>query len=233
MPHLSRKLEDSKDECCSREHLRYHEAVNPNQEHQGLITRVLGDAYVSLKLHKLIIEESNGGNDATSGSCKVTATITERDKQSDVEGAGVGAVDAMFTGLLSRYGAEYPSLRTLSLVGFSVSAAMETKKAQSGVDAMGTVVIDVQNSEARRFSFQESSRSVTLSSARCVLSIVEYFVNSERAFIMLDKARRDASERNREDLVSRYTAEMVEIVECTSYTEVIASIRKRMPSSGG
>jgi hypothetical protein len=204
------------------ERLRYDQLVIRNQEHHGLIKRVLGDAYLALALQQLRIEEN------VAGSCHVHATLTESGKSLEVDGNGVGAVDAMFAALLTRYGAEYRSLQTVSLVGFSVSAAMETKQAQSGVDAMGSVVIDVQNSEGQRFSFQESSRSVTLSSARAVLSIVEYFVNSERAFIMLDTARRDAIERNREDLVSRYTAEMAELVESTSYTEVIDKIRKRM-----
>ncbi|MGE3548053.1 MAG: hypothetical protein AB7L28_29290, partial [Kofleriaceae bacterium] len=84
------------------------------------------------------------------------------------------------------------------------------------------------NSEGRPFSFTDASRSVTTSSARAVLAMVQYFVNAERAFLTLHHARRDALARGREDLVARYTAEMAEVVQSTSYAEVIANIRKEI-----
>ena len=61
-----------------------------------------------------------------------------------------------------------------------------------------------------------------------MLACVQYFVNAERAFLTLHNARRDAMARCREDLVARYTAEMAEVVESTSYAEVIANIRREM-----
>ena len=201
---------------------RYSFAVQRTIEHQPLIARVLGDAYLPLRLTRLTVEK------AVDEKCRVNVVLAERDKVVEVEGEGVGLVDAIFAALLGRYGREYASLKTLALAGFSVSANLESKRGQSGVDAAGTIVIDVCNSEGNRFSFSDTSRSVTSSTARAVLTVVEYFVNSERAFITLDKARRDAMDRNREDLVTRYTAEMAELVESTSYTEVIETIRKRM-----
>ena len=201
---------------------RYSSAVQRTIEHQPLIARVLGDAYLPLRLTRLTVEK------AVDEKCRVNVVLAERDKVVEVEGEGVGLVDAIFAALLGRYGREYASLKTLALAGFSVSANLESKRGQSGVDAAGTIVIDVCNSEGNRFSFSDTSRSVTSSTARAVLTVVEYFVNSERAFITLDKARRDAMDRNREDLVTRYTAEMAELVESTSYTEVIETIRKRM-----
>jgi hypothetical protein len=55
---------------------------------------------------------------------------------------------------------------------------------------------------------------------------VEYFVNAERAFIMLYKSRQDAKERARDDLVTRYTRELAEVVKSTSYSEVVENIKK-------
>jgi hypothetical protein len=201
---------------------RYDERVQRNMEHQPLIARVLGDAYITLRLARLTVDE------AVDAQCRVKVVVLEGAKEVEVEGEGVGVVDAIFAGLLNRYGREYASLKTLALAGFSVSANIESKRGQSGVDAAGTIVIDVCNSEGNRFSFSDTSRSVTSSTARAVLSVVEYFINSERAFIMLDKARRDAIDRNRDDLITRYTAEMAELVESTSYTDVIQSIRSRL-----
>ena len=61
-----------------------------------------------------------------------------------------------------------------------------------------------------------------------MIAAIEYFVNAERAFLTLHNARRDAASRGREDLVARYTAEMAEVVEATSYADVIANIRKEL-----
>lgn len=196
--------------------------MQTNLEHKPLIARVLGDGYLQLRFWRLAYEED------AEGHCKATVTLSEQNKAVDVQGGGVGMIDAIFSGLLGRYGREYASLNTLTLAGFNVAVALDTKKAQSGVDAECTVSIDVKNSEGRTFTFVDSSRSVMSSTARAVLAMAEYFVNSERAFILLDKARRDAMERNREDLVTRYTAEMAELVESTSYTAVIEAIRKRL-----
>jgi hypothetical protein len=189
--------------------------------HEPLIRRVLGTNFLELRLSRLVIEEI----DSTS---TVRVTVIEGDQTVEVEGKGVGVVDAVYAALLDRYAREYQSLKTIELSEFRVAADIETKKAHAGVDAVARVTLDVTNSEGRHFTFSDASRSVTSSSARAVLAMVQYFVNAERAFVMLHNARRDAQARGREDLVSRYTAEMAAVVESTSYAEVIANIRKEL-----
>ena len=189
--------------------------------HEPVIRRVLGANFFELTLHRLTIEELDGGS-------RVKVEVLEGDQTIEVEGSGVGLVDALFVGLLDRYAREYQSLKTIQMTGFQVAADIETKKAQAGVDAVARVTLDVTNSEGRQFSFSDASRSVTTSSARAVLAMVQFFVNAERAFLTLHHARRDALARGREDLVSRYTAEMAAVVESTSYAEVIANIRKEL-----
>ena len=190
------------------------------QEHLPLIRRVLGANYLELKLAKLTVDEEP--EDGTTARF----SIDERGAKVDVEGKGVGVVDAIYTGLLGRYAGEYQSLKTVQLCGFSIGAKLETKTGDSGVDAIGTVTVEVTNSEGRHFTFSDTSRSVTTSIARAVLAVVQYFINAERAFVTLHHARKDAAERGREDLVARYTAEMSDVVKSTSYAEVIESIRK-------
>ena len=189
-------------------------------EHEPLIRRVLGDNFLQLRLVRLVIDEQ------PDGGTSVKITVAERDQNVDIEGKGVGAVDAMYACLLDRYAREYQSLRTLRLTGFHVGADLETKKGLAGVDAVGKVTLDVTNSEGKHFVFTDASRSMTSSTGRAVLAMVQYFINAERAFVTLHNARRDALARGREDLVARYTAEMAEVVESTSYAEVIANIRK-------
>ena len=189
--------------------------------HEPLIRKVLGANFLELKLSRLSFEEA----DHTT-ICKVH--LLEGEQPVEVEGKGVGVVDAIFNGLLDRYAREYQSLKTIALIGFHVAADMETKKAQAGVDAVGRVTLEITNSEGRHFTFSDKSRSVTISIARAVIQNVQYFINAERAFLTLYNARRDALARGREDLVSRYTAELAQVVESTSYAEVIENIRKEL-----
>ena len=191
-------------------------------EQEDLIKRVLGANFLALSLVKLSIDEDAGT------STTVRAKVSEGETTVEVTGTGVGVVDALYNGLLDRYAREYQSLKTIQIVGFQLAADMQSKKAQAGVDAVGKVTLEVKNSEGKYFAFTHASRSVTTSSACAVLQAVEYFVNAERAFLTLYNARRDALQRGREDLVARYTAELAEVVQSTSYAEVIANIRKEL-----
>ncbi len=184
-----------------------------------VIKRVLASNYLELSLARLVLEEE------PEQITKVRVTVIDG-APVEVEGQGVGLVDALYTALLNRFAIEYQSLKTIQLAGFQVEADVETKKGKAGVDAVGKVTLDVTNSEGRRFTFSDSSRSVTASVARAVLAVVQYFVNAERAFITLHKARKDALDRGRSDLVARFTAELAEVVESTSYAEVIETIKR-------
>jgi hypothetical protein len=195
--------------------------VTSSPDNTDLIRRVLGANMLELSLVRLSLDET------VDGATRVKVVVAERGKEVEVEGEGVGLVDALYNGLLGRYALEYASLRSIQLAGFEVDADVETtKKQHAGVDAVGKVTIDVTNSEGRRFTFSDASRSVTASVARAVLAVVQYFVNAERAFILLHNARRDAQDRGRADLVARFTAELAEVVKSTSYAEVIESIKK-------
>ena len=74
--------------------------------------------------------------------------------------------------------------------------------------------------ERYRTVFQMTSTIVA------TLAGLEYFINSERAFVAMCHALKDAKERNRSDLVQRYTNTMAELVRNTSYSEVISRFRE-------
>jgi hypothetical protein len=187
-----------------------------------LIKRVLGKDYIELHLDKLVVDE-----DADETRSKVHLQLSDTNgAKLEVDGDGVGLVDATFNALLERYGVEYQSLKSIELAKFAVSAKMDTKKEKAGVDSMGRVTLGVLNSEGKLFEFHDESRSISRSSARAVLAAVEYFVNAERAFITLHRARMDAKERRRDDLVTRYTRELAEVVKSTSFTEVIEGMKQ-------
>jgi hypothetical protein len=190
-----------------------------------LIKKVLGADYVEHQIVGLILEE-----DYEQHKSKVRLGLANSDgeKRYEIEGEGVGLVDALTHALTTRFSPEYQSLKSIEFTGFSVGAQFDTKKDPTGSDAIGNVSLEVRNSEGRQFTFSDSSRSVATSAARAVLAAVEYFVNAERAYITLYRALKDAKDRDRPDLVGRYTRELSEVVKSTSYTEVIEKIRKEL-----
>jgi hypothetical protein len=205
--------------------LRYSDCVTKRpHENIELIKRALGNDYLTLSMQRFVLEE-----DASTGTSKVRLECVDQGGASQlVEGEGCGMVDALFTGLLGRYAVEYQSLESLELASFKVQARLETKKDHSGVDALGLVTFEVRNSEGHMFSFSDESRSIATSTARALLAVVEYFVNSERAFITLFKSFKDAQQRNRADLVTRYTEELAEVVKSTSYAEVLEKMKREL-----
>ncbi len=186
-----------------------------------LIKKVLGSSFLALKVTKLDFSEN-----LVSETTEVSVRIDHPDKTfAEIKGTGKGLVDALFKGLLSRYAEEYESLKSIRLDTFSAGISKEPTKESSGVDAAAQITLGIKNSEGTNFAFFNESLSLVSSTVRVVVSAVEYFVNAERAFVTLHAARKDARERRREDLVTRYTAEIAEVVKCTSYAEVIEKMK--------
>ena len=203
--------------------VRYDENVTTRpHKNTELIKRVLGSGYLELNILKFTLVEEQ---DKETSVVAVETVDTQGNTQL-VEGEGCGMVDALFSGLLGRYALEYQSLETIELANFQVQAQLDTKQGHSGVDAVGRVILEVRNSEGHLFSFSDESRSIATSIARAVLACVEYFVNAERAFLKLHASLEDAKERNRPDLISRYTSDLAEVVKSTSYAEVIENIKR-------
>lgn len=193
---------------------------------EELVKRVLGESYLSLKVDRYALSEDVGRG----AKCQVVATLRhENDHQRMVEikGEGVGFIDALYHGLIDHFAREFQSLETISFAGFSVQGQMETSDG-AGADAEGLISLVVHNSEGREFIFEESGRSLVAAAIAVVVGAAEYFVNSERAFISVHNAMNDARERRRSDLVATYTSQLAELVNTTSYTRVIESIKSQL-----
>jgi len=190
-----------------------------------LVREALGPDYLALRVDRVSFEEDLV---ATEGRLHAHLHNEATGEKHAIEGRGVGLVDAFFQALIGRLASEYPSLRTIEFSKFQIDGRLDTKRQVQGADAEGEVILVVRNSDGKEFEFRDSSRSITASALRAVLQVVEYFVNSERAFISVWKRLEDAKARNREDLVQSYTAQLVELVKNTSYSEVIEGIRKRL-----
>jgi hypothetical protein len=189
---------------------------------EKLIREVLGDTYVHLTVRRVFIEEDLE-HLSTSITCEVTEDAT--DENSIIAGKGVGVIDAFFNGFVIRFAGDYPSLKTIRFTNFRMGAQIETRSAFAGTDSKGEVTVDIENSAGKVFRFGHASRSVISSSIITILLALEYFVNSERAFVSVYEAFQDAKERKRNDLVQHYTSQMSVLVRNTSYSEVIERLR--------
>lgn len=188
-----------------------------------LIRDVLKDTYLGLDIgHIAMVEDVAAG---TSSRVEVTLRETrDHTRELLITGEGVGIVDALYHGLVEHYAPEYPSLSTLSFTGFAVTGRMGTGHKQ-GLDAEAAVTLTVQNTDGRTFEFAESDRSMVTAALRVVAEAAEYFINSERAFVTVYRAMCDARDRGRADLVQTYTTQLAELVNTTSYSEVIERIK--------
>lgn len=182
---------------------------------QELIKSALGNSYNHIKIENILVRETFKEGEL----CNVELTLTNG---KFLKGKGVGLVDATFKALQNYYSVEYESLKSIKLSKFEVKAKSE------GMNAAVEVSLFIKNSFGNVFDFSDTTRSLTASAAHVTAATVEYFINSEKAYVAVHGALMDAKERNRQDLVTRYTSELALLVQSTSYTEVIERLQEQL-----
>jgi len=194
-------------------------------EIEGLMAEILGEDFLTLKLDAHEAQE-----DLKKNYCKITCQVHNENSGERMElvGEGVGLVDAFFNGLKDSLAREFNSLKTIRFAEMSVQSRPDCGQSPSGSDTLAEVMLVIENSEGRSFTFSHESPSISHSSLEVVLAAVEYFVNAERAFVSIYHAYLDARERGRGDLVQTYADNLAVLVGNTSYTEVIEQIKLEM-----
>jgi hypothetical protein len=175
------------------------------KDNTELIKKVLKDTYTPVVIKSIIIYDV-----IDSGSCLVSMTLN--DSQS-IECSGTGIVDAIFSGLKKSFSKDFRSLEKLSIKKF------EAKAVSAGLDSEVIIYVQVKNSYGSTITFTDQSNSLITSSTKICAQIAEFFINSHKAYVTLSAALQEASNRNRQDLVERYTKELALIVVCTGYHE--------------
>lgn len=189
---------------------------------EGLIVDVLDGTELRLTVDSYTLTEN-----LESGEVTVRCAVHNKrtGERQTIEGSGVGIVDAFFHGIVQMYSDQFPSLHTIRFADFSIKAKLDTGRHAARSDSTAEVTLRVANSEGREAVFTDTSPSITRSSINVVLHSAEFFINSERAFIVVYRALQHARKENRADSVQRYTRQLATLVEATSYSEVIAQIR--------
>ncbi len=141
-----------------------------------------------------------------------------------VNGRGVGLVDAFVKGMLESFGSTYLSLRDINFTDFTVRGKHEPNKEGRGSEAVAEATVRAANGPGQGVLFNSTSPSITRASLTTVLRGIEFFMNSERAFVSLHKARQRARQDKRPDSEQRYTQQLSILVQLNDYTEVLAQL---------
>ncbi|MEL6177626.1 MAG: alpha-isopropylmalate synthase regulatory domain-containing protein [Myxococcota bacterium] len=186
---------------------------------------ILADDFLVLSISSYQLSEDFDSGVARL-TCSVSNAVTEQTLFT-VESEGTGIIDALFNGLKAKLAPQYSSLNSISFNDFSVQGIMSTSNAASGSDAEGQVELSVLSSEEHTFRFTATSRSISRASVEATLKAVGYFVNSERAFIQVYNILQHYRQESRTDLVTKYQLLLGQMVEISSYTEVIQQIKQK------
>lgn len=175
-----------------------------------LSREILREGYRSFSVVRLELVENDGVT-----LKMVLGRSPEQDTQ-ELTGIGVGLIDAVFDGVMKAYGSEYLSLKTVVVADFKLGSGFDGAKGRRS-DALAVATLMMKNSHDNQFTFERKTPSVTNSSVRVALDALTFFINAERAYVQLQLAMKDASERRRSDLVQRYRQQMATLVYATSY----------------
>jgi len=187
------------------------------KETEIIVKDLLGPDFIELNAQKLQVEES-----FSEERVRICCHLTTQDQQKlEIQGEGVGLIDALMNALMAKLTLEYPSLKQIKLSDFSIKTDLSTQKLKTGSDSLAIVELTVENMDRKRFVFKHQSRSITRSSACVVLSACSYFANSERAFIKARQALKRAQKDKRPDSVERCTHLLTQLVENASYQDLI------------
>ena len=164
----------------------------------------LGDAYVKLNLGEFYIKSIGSQYIFESPLCDqgYSRNIVSTQPQNTV-------VEACADALISSLSGEYPTLCNLT---FDASRMSVKPKKSLMIAEVGVIA-----STRRVVYFSFTSRSALESIVSCVLEVVEYFLNAERAFLKLKPLVIEARSRNRSDLVQKYQVFMSKLVEVNNY----------------
>lgn len=183
---------------------------------------VLGEEFLRLSFVQYRLEATAGGPSVL--TCEVVEEPPHR--TFTITGEGVGLVDAFFRALCDRYRQEHPSLETIRFSSFSVRGLIRQGGQDQASDAKAEAIVGITNSAGREFEFAAVTPSVSHSSIEGVLAAVEYFVNSERAYVRLYKALQHHRTTGRSELVNRYTELLGEMVRNTSYSTAVERLKQ-------
>lgn len=186
---------------------------------------ILQEGYLHLRVKGYTVSE-----ELDARTCRIACELSAPgdEERMTVEGEGVGMIDALFSALKTRLATDYPSLHTIKFSQFGIRGLMEGGVQGAGTTAQAEATVGIMNSEGREFIFTARAASMSQAGIQATIQATEYFVNSERTFVKLHEILEHYRRERREELVQKYTSLMMEVVENTSYSEVVERLRNQI-----
>ena len=191
-------------------------------KYESIAREVLGSKYLSFQIRGEFIIKEDFLRSQTEINCVMVLADSSSQVEKKIIGTGDGPVDAFFTALVDELSEEYNSLRTFEFSQFATKANLKKSHFKnSGSNAEVEVLVVVRNGFDNELIFRDKSTSLSRASARAVLKSVEFFVNIEKAVRVLKYSIDDAKKRNRGDILNSCILQLSELVNATSYKEII------------
>jgi hypothetical protein len=138
-----------------------------------------------------------------------------------VEAEGKGVVDALFNALLNKFAEEFVSLKSIKLYDFIVKIQFNKSRTPFQTDAPVEIKIVLESTNRKKLYFKHSSSSLVKAAGGALCQAIAYLINAERAVVQLHQDILYARKRQRTDLESGYTSQLVELVRTVPYSSVL------------
>ncbi|MCK6508982.1 hypothetical protein L6R29_03305 [Myxococcota bacterium] len=183
---------------------------------------VLQENYLHVRLENFRVEERGPQENS-----QILSQIRRSDRNDliTLEGEGSGALHGFFVALRDHLSEEFPSVRAIHFTSIRAESVPNSNR-NHPTDAEAEVFLTIRNSYGDELEFRNRSRSLMRATLDCIVDAVEYFVNSEKAYVQIYRALNHYREQGRSDLVDKYTSLLSVVVRSTSYTEVIEQLKK-------
>ena len=186
------------------------------EETLKLVKDFLKEKYVELIIKDVVIRE-NLEEDKTVVECTAQLGL----QTVEINSAGEGLIDALFSGMRKHFSQQYFSLDDIEFVDFSIDIDPLTRRKREGTDVAVVVDIYVSNSTGTRYQFSTSSRSFNSAAIKSVIDAIEYYLNCEAAVLELKYIIEQIKKSGRPELQTKYIIMLSEIVRSASYVKSI------------
>lgn len=158
-------------------------------------------------------------------SCTLDFTFNKTQKI-EIQGTGKGVIDALFTALLDELSSSFISLKNVKLYDFLVKVKFNESRQKFQTDAPVEIKIVLESTTQKKMYFKCRSDSLVKAGVCAICSAITYLINAELAVIQLHKDALFARERQRVDLETIYTNQLIELVKFIPYVKVVESLEK-------
>ena len=183
---------------------------------RDLILEYFVEYLTEVKSIKLISIELNENSEETNVKLKLSVD----NEVKELPGKGVGIVDAGFNALSDGFGEQFKSLSTIQLSDLYFQVDHSAGRELS-LKSKTKMKLEFRNDSKDKMCFSEKTTSMSFTSISVLVKAFEFYINCENLFKRLKFLIKDADQRGRSDVASKYRYNLSKVVEVTSY-EVVA-----------